>query len=173
MRQLIYVFSIFIAVGCASKPEEYASERNFYFTVETESTSNSVLAVKRYLENVIPKHKYSITNSSGSNWPYYQAFELDERVPSNTIVPPHTFVHRMVPFKEELKIEEDEFLVQVVIFEKPDTIPNYSVTIFRRKENEFKLSASSGLHFIQPSEYETQNQLAEAILKNCLRYSFK
>lgn len=129
--------------------------------------------IKHYLETNIPAFNYSFTNSSAQHWPYYRAFELGEKIPIDSLMPPHTFIHKMVPSEKHHQPEEDEFLVQIEIFAEPDTLPNYSVTILSRKNNEFQLSAPTGLHYIHPSEYQTSEQLADILLKSIIRYSFK
>ena len=171
-QKLFLILLCAMVAGCNSKPQEYAPDRNYYFTVKSNSSSETSAVVKKYLETNIPAFKYTITNASGIQWPYYKAYELDEKVHRDSLAIPHTIIHRMIPL-ENNKPSEGEFLVQIEIFEEPDTIPNYSVTIFRQTNNQRQLSASTGIHYIHPSEYRTSDQLADLLLKNIVRYSFK
>ncbi|MEO5603758.1 MAG: hypothetical protein ABIR06_22760 [Cyclobacteriaceae bacterium] len=171
-QQILIIFFILIS-GCYSKPGNIAPEKNFRFIVKSNSSSETAERNKLYLEKNIPACKYAISNSSGRHWPYYQAFELEKAMHKDSLMPPHSFVHKMIPFDKVQEIKDDEFFVYIEIFVLPDTLPNYSVSVFRKEKNEIQLSASTGIHFIQPSEFKSQEELSDLFLKNILRYSFK
>ncbi len=171
--RLLFLFVIIFVIACRAKPEHPAPDRNFYFEVKSNSSSVEVDQYRKYLLKNIPKHKYSITNASGQAWPFYQSFDLDEAVAQDSLMPPHWFIHKMIPFNDQVEIKEDEFLVTIEIFVLPDTVPNYGVSVFRKQGNELTLSGSSGTHFIEPSEYQSEAELPELFLKHTVRYSFK
>ncbi len=173
MRPWRLLFLTVFMIACRTKPEHPAPDRNFYFQVKSNSSTPTANQYRKYLLENIPKHKYSITNASGQTWPFYQAFDLDEEVAQDSLMPPHWFIHRMVPFDDHVEIKEDEFLVTIEIFVLPDTVPNYAVSVFRKQGNDLTLSGSSGTHFIGPSEYKSDADLQESFLKHTVRYSFK
>ena len=171
MLERIFFVSIIICLGC--NPKNIAPERNFYFTIETGTPRDSGLFCRDYLESQIPLQKYIITNGSGQVWPYYKAYNLNEPVSKDSIMPPHWFVHKMIPYETDNKIGEDEYLVKIELFKVQDTIPNYRVIIYKMVKGELNHTASTITYFIQSSEYSTQEELCDLLLKNTLRYSFK
>ncbi len=173
MQIKIILFLFIFLSGCSPKPQNMAPDRNFYFTVESNSTSEVAVRNKLHLEEYIPEYKYAITNSSGNSWPYYQAMKLDDEIDLDSLMPPHSFIHKMIPLQKGQKIEENEFVVHIEMFPLSDTIPNYSVSIYRKEKNELILSAKTGIHFIQPNEFNSQSELSVLFLQNILRYSFK
>ena len=171
LRKLM-LFIVLIS-GCQSKPDNTAPERNFYFKIKSNSSSEIAEKCRLYLEGAIPSHKYSITNASGYEWPYYESFDLEKAVNKESLMPPHFFIHKMIPFNENQVINNDEFYVEIDIFVQADTLPNYRVTIFRKQDNALELSGTSGMHFIQSNEFKSSDDLSELFLKSILRYSFK
>ena len=165
MRPLRLLILVAFMIACRAKPEHPAPDRNFYFEVKSNSSSVKADQYRKYLLENIPKYKYSITNASGQTWPFYQAFDLDEAVAQDSLMPPHWFIHKMIPFNDRVEIKEDEFMVRIEIFVFPDTIPNYGVTIFRKQGNELTLSGSSGTHFIESSEYQSEAEPCTALRK--------
>lgn len=173
MRPLRLLFLMIFIIGCRAKPEHIAPDRNFYFEVKSNSSSPAANQCRQYLLKNIPLYKYSITNSSGQTWPFYETFDLDEEVPQDSLMPPHWFIHKMIPFDDRVEMKEDEFLVRIEIFVLPDTVPNYGVSVYRKEGNDLTLSGSSGTHFIEPSEYKSEAEFPELFLKHTVRYSFK
>jgi hypothetical protein len=79
----------------------------------------------------------------------------------------------MIPFTKGQVINTDEFLVRIEVQPMVDTIPNYSVEIFRRDSTGLSLSGQSGIHFIDTTEFATTDQLFQIYLQSIIRYSFK
>jgi len=156
--------------GCSSS-DKNAPERNFYYEIKNRDSSSFKLS--EYLRNHISNHKYTITNHSGLDWPFYKELQTDEAIPKDSLMPPHWYVHRMVFKKPDQQIGFNEFLVQIDLSPKPDTLPNYSVEIFRMDSTGLTLSARTGLHYIDSSEFTTRESLNEVYLKSIIRYSFK
>lgn len=159
-------------ICCTSRPANYVEDRLYYFRVNSHNSPEAV-ALKSFLENEIPRYKYTITHGSGTNWPYYKQLQLDEQISFDSLMPPHSFVHKMVPYNKIYPVLKDEFVVQIDLFPLRDTFPNYNVSIFRQTADSLELSATSGIHFIMPGEFKTQSELSQKMLENILRYSFK
>ena len=163
---------LFFLAAC-SPNKQYAPDRNFYVEVITHQTDDASLKLAAYIKEQTPQKKYTITNQSGLTWPFYKELKLDERISKDSLMPPHWFVHRMIPFKKDRLIKRDEFLVRIEVQPQPDTIPNYSVEIFRRDSTGLSLSGQSGIHYIDSTEFASPRQLLEIYLKSVIRYSFK
>lgn len=159
--------------GCTTKNTSYAPDRNFYFEVLTTGQDTLTQNLALYIKEQIPKRKYTITNHSGTEWPFYKPLQLDEEIPSDSLMPPHWFVHKMMPLKRGKKLVPDEFLVRINVFPQPDTLPNYSVDIFRMDSTGLSLSGQSNIHFIDSTEFSSAKSLYEVYLKSVIRYSFK
>jgi len=148
-----------------------APERIFYCEIQShDSTSNRL---SEYLTNHISNHKYTITNHSGLEWPFYKELQEDEDIPKDSLMPPHWFLHKMIPKKSNHQLKIDEYLVRIDLSPKRDTLPNYSVEIFRMDSSGLVLSADTGIHYIDSSEFTTRETLNELYLKSIIRYSFK
>jgi hypothetical protein len=161
-------------VLCGCNPRgDYAPDRNFYFEVIPHRFDEQSKKLADYLEKQIPRKKYTITNQSGLEWPFYKELNLDEQILRDSLMPPHWFMHRMIPFTKGQVINTDEFLVRIEVQPMVDTIPNYSVEIFRRDSTGLSLSGQSGIHFIDTTEFATNDQLFQIYLQSIIRYSFK
>lgn len=159
-------------VACQSKGNR-APDRNFYFEVLTTRQDTLTQNLALYIKEQIPKKKYTITNHSGMVWPFYKELELDEEIPKDSLMPPHWFVHKMIPLKKSQKLVPDEFLVRIKVFPQPDTLPNYSVDIFRMDSTGLSLSGQADTHYIDSTEFSSAKSLYEVYLKSVIRYSFK
>jgi len=158
---------------CCSPKKKVAPDRNFYFDVIAHKNDEFSSRLTAYLKEKIPKKKYTITNRSGLTWPFYKELDLSEKIAQDSLMPPHWYVHKMIPFTKGQEIKRDEFLVQIDVLLQPDTLPNYSVTIFKMDSAGLSLSAKSGVHYIDSTEFSSQNSLFETYIKSIVRYSFK
>ncbi len=167
------IFLIGITLTACSPKPDYAPDRNFYVEVITHQTDDTSLKLATYIKEHFPHKKYTITNHSGLTWPFYKELELDERISKDSLMPPHWFVHRMIPFEKDQEIKADEFLVRIDVQPQPDTLPNYNVRIFRKDSIGLALSGQSGIHYLDSTEFTSPNNLLEVYLKSVIRYSFK
>lgn len=168
-KSFALLLAIFICLGCAQNHN--ASERNFYFEIHNHDRSSNQLA--DYLANHISYNKYTITNRSGLQWPFYLELKPNENIPKDSLMPPHWFLHKMIPKKLDQKLKIDEYLVRIDLSPKLDTLPNYSVEIFRMDSTGLVLSARTGVHYLDSTEFATRETLNELYLKSIIRYSFK
>lgn len=126
-----------------------------------------------YLEANIPKHKYTITYSSGQAWPYYAALDIDETIAADSLMPPHWYLHKMIMKDSSLILKSEDHLVQIKLMPQPDTIPNYQVDIFEMDSSKLMLTGTTGIHFVDSTEFPTRQSLFDYYLKSIIRYSFK
>jgi hypothetical protein len=166
------ILLIVINVACASD-KKYAPDRNFYFEIVNHGKDATSVKLAAYIKKQIPQKKYTITNQSGLTWPFYRELELNERISQDSLMPPHWFLHRMILLKKDQEIRPDEFLVRIDVMPQADTLPNYNVRIFRRDSTGLKLSAQTGIHFLDSAEFTSPNNLLEVYLKSVIRYTFK
>ena len=171
--RLSKIFVVGIILTACSAKREYAPDRNFYVEVITHQTNDASLKLATYIKKQIPQKKYTITNQSGMIWPFYKELELHERIPIDSLMPPHWFVHRMISFEQDREIKQDEFLVRIDVMPQGDTLPNYNVRIFRKDSTGLELSGQSGIHYLDSAEFASPNNLFEVYLKSIIRYSFK
>jgi hypothetical protein len=171
MRALsLLIFLVIIYTGgCTTKDK--APERSFYYEILNHDHSSNQLA--DYLKTHIANNKYTITNGSGMQWPFYRELKPNEDIPKDSLMAPHWFLHRMIPKKINQQLKIDEYLVRIDLSPQPDTIPNYSVEIFRMDSSGLVLSASSGVHYLDSIEFSTQATVNKLYLKSIIRYSFK
>ena len=172
MDRRLAVILFFLGGACTSN-DKYAPNRNFYFEVITHRTDAVSTKLADYVSNQIPLKNYTITNRSGMKWPFYKELNPFERILKDSLMPPHWFVHRMLPYKKDALIKLDEYLVRIDILPQPDTLPNYNVRIFKKDSTGLTLSGQSGIHYIDSSEFSSPSSLLEVYLKSIIRYSFK
>jgi len=79
----------------------------------------------------------------------------------------------MIPKKSNQHLEINEYIVRIDLLPQPDTLPNYSLEIFRMDTTGLILSARTGIHFIDSTESKGHETLNELYLKSIIRYSFK
>jgi hypothetical protein len=165
----LIILSVLFCAACSSNQK--IPERNFYFEIQSHDPSSNQLA--DYLRNHISYNRYTITNQSGLEWPFYKELKPDEDIPKDSLMPPHWFLHKMIPKKSKQQLEINEYLVRIDLLPKSDTLPNYSVEIFRMDSAGLVLSARSGIHYIDSTEFSPPQGLNELYLKSIIRYSFK
>lgn len=175
MRNLCKFMMLIITAGmlsCSDKSQR-TSERNFYFEIRTYQNNEFSNGLATFLKNRIPQKKYAITNRSALVWPYYAPLELDETISIDSLMPPHWYLHKMI-FKDlNSVLKMDDHLVRIDIMPHPDTITNYRVEIYEMDSFGLTFSASSGIHFIDSTEFSSTLSLSDYCLKSIIRYSFK
>jgi len=158
---------------CNRNHVEIAPEITYYVEITCGAQTPECLQLKQYLEDNIPRYKYTITNESGYVWPFYQAFEKDVPVPAASLMIPHWQIHHMELKKKGKQLKEGEVLLQIDLYSASDTLPDFNVTISKIKDSKLSLSAKTGIQnfysFHQDSTLTTQ----DIILKSVIRYSFK
>jgi hypothetical protein len=161
----------FIALIVLSCTSDNAPEKKFYFEIKSHGGHSNQIA--DYLKENISNHKYTITNHSGLDWPFYKELQANERISKDSLMPPHWFVHQMIFRKPNQQLEQNDFLVRIELSPKQDTLPNYSVDIFKMDSTGLVFSAGTGIHYIDSTEFTTHESLNKLYLKSIIRYSFK
>ncbi len=163
------------ALGCgkqSSSGDVYAPTEIFYFEVQCAQPGPNCEEVKRLLETSLPKYKYTFSPGSSQKWPYYRAFDLEENVPYDSLVPPHRQLHQLIPRNDRPLFGGGEYAVVIELFSVSDSLPDYQLNIFNLESSEPTLVASTGREKVhQPTGYTLSN--AEIILHSVIRYSFK
>jgi hypothetical protein len=178
-----YLFILSIALLSCSENSGRTPERNYYIEIRTLQGDNYNKAIAEFLRESIPQKKYTITNGSSQAWPYYFELELDENISKDSLMSPHWYIHRMILKDSSLVLTKDDYLVRIDLMPDPDTIPNYLVQIYEIDSSGYKLSATSGIHFVDTAEFyshipktvhiPSHDQLYDHYLKSIIRYSFK
>ncbi len=175
MKKLaLFIFTIIALISCKTNNENIAPDKNFYYSIEFPTENPEAQLHAAYIAERIPQFKYAITNSSGYHWPFYQSFDRDENVAIDSLMPPHWFTHKMIPAgKQKSEIDEGDYYVMISLYPEPDTLPNYNVIVYKMEVDSLHLSATTGVHYIQPQEYTSNASLSQLLLETVLRYSFK
>jgi len=156
-----------------SKNSDNTPERNYYVEIRLHQDDQFSNELSRYLATRIPQKKYTITNRSGLTWPYYVDLDLSEDIPKDSLMPPHWFIHKMILGDSTSLHSSDEHLVRIDLMTLSDTISNYMVRVYESDSLGLVLSASSGIHFIDTTEFSSRDHLYDHFLKSIIRYSFK
>jgi len=172
----LYCFSclcITLTLCTPSQEACHAPEVIYYLTVESQDHSQSAQRIKTYLQTEIPQKKYAITNQSGISWPYFQSFDLKEPVCPDSLMPPHTFVHRVKPIitQNQEEIKAGDYRVLITLMPTPDTLLNYNVTIHLKQPEGIEKSGESGIHFLDT--INTLQPWLPYLKESIIRYSFK
>jgi hypothetical protein len=173
MKNLCHTLVIAVAMLSCSENGKRTPERNFYFEIKTYQQNDFSTSLASYLMSNIPQKKYVITNRSGLEWPYYAGLELDETILLDSLMPPHWNVHKMILKDFNSVLKTDDHLVRIDLMPQLDTIPNYRVEIYEMDSTGLTFSASSGIHFIDSTEFSPNLSLSDYCLKSIIRYSFK
>ncbi|MEK6781064.1 MAG: hypothetical protein AABY93_05135 [Bacteroidota bacterium] len=171
-KSFILIFFAAVLFSC-SDSSKLAPERNFYFEIKTYQNNAFNNELAAFLKKRIPQQKYTITNRSGLVWPYYEALELNEKISIDSLMPPHWYLHKMIFKDSNSVLKADDHLVRIDVMPQPDTLPNYRVEIYEMDSIRLKFTATSGIHFIDSTEFSSKQSLADYYLKSIVRYSFK
>src|SRR5579885_1089351 len=114
----VLMVSLGLSLENCSPKRNLAPDRNFYFEVITHDDGEFSTGLSTYLNSRIPKKKYTITNHSGLTWPFYKELDLDEHIVKDSLMPPHWYLHKMIPFSKGQQLKRDEFLVKIDLLPK-------------------------------------------------------
>lgn len=161
--------------GCGGQSSDggpYATTWEFYFTVNCPNPGQNCQEAKRLLDTEIPRYKYTFTYGSSRAWPYYAAFDLDENVPRDSLLPPHSQLHQLIPKEDKPIFGGSDYLVVIDLYTKSDTIPDYIVNVYRNDASPPQLSGSSGLQ-LAVQRPGMNLSMPEILLKSVIRFTFK
>ncbi len=166
---------LILVVGCGGQSSDggaYASTKPFYFQVNCPNPGPHCQEAKKLLEREIPRFKYTFTYGSSRTWPYYKAFDLEEEVPLDSLLPPHSQLHQLIPLEDKPLFGGADYLVVANLYTLSDSIPDYIVNVYRIDTSPQELSGSSGRQEVQQRPGMTLSE-AEIILRSVIRFSFK
>ncbi len=164
-----------VLAGCGGQPAytgAYASTKIFYFEVKCPTGGPNCMEAKAYLEQEIPKYKYTFSPGSSRTWPYYRAYLPDSQVPYDSLIPPHTQLHRLLPYSERPWFGGGEYLVSILLYPTQDSIPEYRVDVYRINPGDPELTGTSGIQFAEQRPGMSLT-MPEILLRSVIRYSFK
>lgn len=164
-----------VLAGCGGQPadgDNYASTKIFYFEVNCPTGGPNCEEAKALLERELPLYKYTFTPGSSQTWPYYRAFAPDAQVPYDSLISPHTQLHRLLPRAEKPWIGGGEYLVVIDLYTNNDTIPEYQVNVYHPGKGNAVLSGTSGPQLAVQRQGMSLT-MPEILLKSVIRYSFK
>lgn len=168
----ILLTAFFIFFSCSEK-KTVTPEENFYFEIKVHKNDKYNSDLAKFLNDEIPKKKYTITNSSGLTWPYYAEIDLDETISIDSLMPPHWYLHKMITKDLNSVLEREDHLVKIDLMPQPDTTLNYSLNIYLMDSTGLSLAGTSGIHFVDSTEFLSRPELFDYYLKSIIRYSFK
>ena len=172
-----FVKSLLVVVaGClfsCSEKSQPMPERNFYFEVKTHQNDTFTSGLAEFLKDKIPQKKYTITSQSGLTWPFYASLDLNESIAADSLMPPHWFLHKMIFRDANAVLEKDDYLVEIHLMPKIDTLANYEVKIFMMDSTGLTVSGGSGVHFVDTVEFSSRLAIYDHFMKSIIRYSFK
>ena len=163
-----------LVAGCGGQSSDgrYATTRRFYFQVNCPNPGPHCEEAKRLLDLEIPKYKYTFTYGSSRTWPYYKAFEPDDQVPLDSLLPPHTQVHQLISDEHKPLFGGADYRVIIDLYTKSDTIPDYIVNVYRLDTHPPELTGTSALQVAYQRPGMTLST-PEILLKSVIRFSFK
>ncbi len=166
-------FALF--AGCGGQPADgnfYASTKTLYFEVKCPTGGPNCAEAKQLLEQEIPKYEYTFSPGSSRTWPYYRAFSPDENVPLDSLIPPHSQLHRLLPLSEKPWIGSGESLVSIELYLHNDSIPDYIVNVYGLDQGKAVITGTSGPQ-VATQRPGMSLSMPEILLKSAIRYSFK
>lgn len=172
LRICVIMFIALMGLSCSDSVKR-VPERNYYVEIKTNQNNIFNMELATFLQANIPQYKYTITYSSGQAWPYYAALHLDETIAADSLMSPHWYLHKMIMKGSNLILKSEEHLVQIELMPQPDTIPNYQMDIFEMDSSKLMLTATTGVHFVDTTQFPTRQSLFDYYLKSIIRYSFK
>lgn len=171
--RLVVVFLIAL-IGCSRQPDtRLAPTAYYFFEINDLEGSGDSQKIIDYLETGFRKHKYAITWKSGSEaWPWYEKFDLEESVPFDSLMTPHTHSHVMIPIGEFRPDLEPSFRL-VINYSLEEDSHLTTLVIFRRDGDSWKQEVDTGDHRVYFEDTPDPEEQKEMLLKTLVRYSFK
>jgi hypothetical protein len=153
--------------------ESRTPEKDFYYEIHANSEDPFTQELSLYLTEQIPKKKYTFTNRSSQFWPYYEAIPLDSTLPADSLMPPHWYLHVMIPKEKDSDLKMGDHLVKIDLVANADTPGSYEVKVFEQDSTGLTLTGTSGVHFVDTASFKGKEETFEHYLKSIIRYSFK
>lgn len=170
IRIILIILFIGLHSSCRHEPDNFAKDKNFYFTITSPSKNTTNLV--RFLKENMNNKRVTITYRSGEVWPFYYILDEDEKLPYDSLMPPHYYIHAMKELDGD-EILPGEYFVDIQVMPVPDTIPNYELTVFLMDSLGLKATGHIATHYLEASQAADSTLIYDTILKSLIRYSFK
>lgn len=170
IRIIITILVIGFLSNCRTESDDFAKDKTFYYTVSSPSKNTANLI--HFLNENINNKRVTITNQSGLTSPFYYVLNDDEKLPYDSLMPPHYFIHAMKK-KNDNEIPPGDYFVDFKVMLEADTLPNYELTVFLMDSEGLKRTGYITRHYIDPILSADSALLYDTFLKSLIRYSFK
>ena len=167
----------FLPFSCSKGPEEaeFADVGIYFFYFNDEVKTEESRWLVNHLTKSFQKYDYIMSNESAeAGWPYFGEIKKGEKIPQTEILPPHKFLHRLIPFD---RYETDNSLNYY--FKIKYSILNYGKQLiikaetFERRSGQWILISSPPLSKINVKKYKSKLSLSNDVNKTLIRDTFK
>lgn len=166
-----------LSVCCKNEKKDpnLAGVKHFYFEFVDNVQSELTKELIQSMTETMPEFDYLMSEETASKgWPFYGPVKRGSRVLKTDMMPPHSNVNRLSPISKLKNYNQGEHTMKALftIIHKDD----HSITI---TEESFEWSDGEWHQFSKKlfGDYDiasaSQEELAEAISKTLIRYTFK
>lgn len=172
MRTLLILIVLAACSGNTTN-ENYAQVVKYYFEmVPSKTVANEVELISGIAQN-LPNKIYAITNYSGYEWPFYQEYEMNERVMRTDLMTPHVVAHRMIELNSGKDIFENGDVKMEIQLSKEGDEYSFDLIMVKWREKKWEKYVTTRDHRIPKNKYDSNEELIQVLTRSITRFSFK
>lgn len=173
MRSLVMILILFTACQSDySSNQQYAETTTYYFDIVQNFSNQGETSLATEVSKLLENKKYAITNRSGKDWPFFQSYNLNEKVLRADLMVPHTVSHSLINIRQNQCIANNDVRLKIVLNKQGDEF-NFDMVIYEREKNDWLKKVDTGNHRISKNKFESKEDLIQVIYETIVRYSFK
>ncbi|MDH5608550.1 MAG: hypothetical protein OEY56_03645 [Cyclobacteriaceae bacterium] len=159
--------------SCTKDTTVYAEDQNYYFLfIDLENTAGSQSDLMA-ITSMLPVKKYIITNESGLDWPFFASYDLDEKVPADSIMAPHLYIHRFIPWPGEENTAIGDVKLTISYHYDAKQQPVLGIVKHEKDSTGWGHQVDTGTHIVEDKYYSTEGEKQLRAYQTIVRYSFK
>ena len=158
----------------ATADVRFATGTVYYFRITDLEQSERSSRMVNDLNAHIPGFKYTITNESGlQGWPFYRKFQLDEKLPVDSIMPPHVIFHIFKPYEEGADVDGSYLIEARLLPVAEGGSPILKFDMFQGRGNDWIRVVDLKDHPFPVAKYPGYEEQLQIIEETIIRSSFK
>ena len=174
MTRILAILTILLTVACQSGQPEVALAKEGTYYINMSSYCSDLTANKRKaaIQDKLIQKKYAITHQAGLSWPFFESYHLDESIPKEDLMPPHTLSHTFKMIEEVEQFKENDARLNITL-KCSEGIYSFDMVTYHFRNGQWNKTVDTGNHIIPRNKYSNEEELTAVLFQSIVRYSFK
>ena len=151
---------------------EVARDQHYYYEIIDMAQNDQSRADIIQISQLLKAKKFAITPGSAPSWPFFKSIPLEANFPRDSILAPHTTVHKLLPLNSS---DPDPSGIKVHITYDYDTLGQPVIGLIQYKWNagQWQKLVDTGSHTVLNKHYKDDDGKQLRSFQTIIRYTFK